>query len=243
MRIEWSTRHQSVVALLLLAVGSVAATKSLARCPTDIAFEWAVAHSDSLPTTLGQMRTFPEAYQRVIMTRLPAKTQMKIWREHFSEFYVGTVLSASQKTLLRSIDDSLDSWLMHPSALRAALRDSSAMGRLIKSTFGDTLGRQLFASLGAHGKGSPSIQAASVFSAADAWLSIAAVRSALRAVLSLNSRTSSLITPPDCDCSTQSSWCSPNFPCVAEAQHCTYSGGGCGSLWLWPCNGMCGNEV
>jgi hypothetical protein len=43
----------------------------------------------------------------------------------------------------------------------------------------------------------------------------------------------------DCHCSTVSDWCSDNLNCKKGARDC-HEEGGCGKLWMYTCNGMCG---
>ncbi|MCA2176447.1 bacteriocin fulvocin C-related protein [Nonomuraea glycinis] len=42
----------------------------------------------------------------------------------------------------------------------------------------------------------------------------------------------------DCECSVQSNWCGVIWPCSALPS-CTASWSGCGTLYRYPCDGMC----
>jgi hypothetical protein len=43
----------------------------------------------------------------------------------------------------------------------------------------------------------------------------------------------------DCHCSTESDWCDDNLHCKKGARGCEEKGG-CGKLWMFTCDGMCG---
>lgn len=50
-------------------------------------------------------------------------------------------------------------------------------------------------------------------------------------------RIRALVTQGECDCSMGSDWCPGDYVCVDE--DCQRTSSGCGSLWLYPCDGIC----
>jgi hypothetical protein len=44
---------------------------------------------------------------------------------------------------------------------------------------------------------------------------------------------------PNCTCSTQSDWCWWGWRCVDTGLQCIRQASGCGTLWIFPCNGLC----
>lgn len=236
MRRTWSSRQRVITLVLLLGFGSVAAVKSTARCPMEVATEWAVAHPHDLPQTLDEITQYPDPYQRAIMRFLPVATRVQIWRDHFAASTRMVHLNDDQKRVLSLVSDSLGTWL-GANVPPATLAKGGTTYTLMRKTFPDSLGGVFFASLGASGKGGVAIQTASMFSTANGLLSLATVQAGIRAVFGSSSLSKALAPVNPCDCADNSNWCSSGANCKTWV-NCDVTHG-CGTFFLWMCDGQC----
>ncbi|MBY8885327.1 bacteriocin fulvocin C-related protein [Streptomyces sp. PTM05] len=63
---------------------------------------------------------------------------------------------------------------------------------------------------------------------------------ALFATLGPADRTEGTVSPDEtCTCTTESNWCDNWNPCSFKYDNCTVTNGGCGSYWLYDCDGIC----
>ncbi|MGH2348221.1 MAG: bacteriocin fulvocin C-related protein [bacterium] len=153
-----------------------------------------------------------------------------LWRSHLTSFLVKEPrLTPTQQLTLRSIIRSLDSYIDTENRARAALeRDGFSAARL-RAEFGDSLGKALFATLGTDDRLlGHTVGETGVAKSPDGTLLV----------------TTSHLTPTPapklpvyCSCSMSSDWCCQGT-CGNEESDCVTQGG-CGTFWLYTCNGLC----
>jgi hypothetical protein len=174
--------------------------------------------------------SFPE--RKEVYFRLSPAERIALWHSHLASFLrEGSHLNSSQAATLRLFMSRLATYLSSNGDGKAALQRDGFSARALRAEFGDSLGKAIFAILGkdlrrdGHTTGE----------------TVAYIGPDGRAMLTeSHSRSDAqpLKTLPYCNCSQSSDWCCQGT-CGTNSSDCITSSMGCGTLWLYRCNGLC----
>lgn len=217
----------ATLAGLSLGLVAAAAPRPLSDCA--IAQSWAADNSAELPTTLAEMSALPVSYRRAAFRLLPKTTKISLFREHLEGFATPTSnLTERQKEFVREVAAELE---VHFDANYSG--PDSPLDLRIRELFDVRTAREVFASLG------PDDPAMSGPRLGDKPVSALFAR--LDGVVDLVFPPQ---TYPDCSCASGSNWCGGSTPkCyLPELSDCVVTWG-CGTLFLYECDGLCGKNV
>lgn len=214
----WLGLSGLMAALALLAI--VAVVPELGRSQVDEAQAWALTLSDdSLMDTAGQLSNYPMEYRRALIPRLSADQQAMVWQSHIRAYMsVHPALSARALASLNQVLALVTAELLsqpEPADLAAL----SALTLDLREEIGDEEAAIVLTMRGPSAE--PGVGARIV--------------GFLRQQFVVSARSG------DCQCSTESDWCSQS-PCAGYLEpgvNCSYSSYGCGTFLLYPCDGRC----
>ena len=161
---------------------------------------------------------------RAFYDSLPSKARSELWKAHLRRaLREAPDLTVDQKLIIITGIGLVESGILNDSSLdeheKTDLLDS--FQERAKAEFDPDLGRAIFANLG------PSVPLGEVGSSRFACNNIG------------HNKTQSY-----CSCSTDSDWCdfltNPNPNCIEGFFLCVPRSSGCGTLWTYPCDGICG---
>lgn len=131
------------IALLLTAALGAGPAKGPPECV--LAARWVQAHSNALPTTLGEISTLPMAYRRAIQAALPPEARVALWREQLEPWAApGSGLNDRQRAAVREVIERLPA--LHSAATGRA--EARALSARVLPLFEPALGARIFAQLG-----------------------------------------------------------------------------------------------
>jgi len=191
-----------------------------ARSICAVGREWLPEANAPLKVTLSSMAACTQPERKIIYRYLSMEQRKELWRSHWSSFLgEGTKLNAKQQATLRMALSHIDNYFVSVTGGRTGLETDSLTSKRLKAEFGDSLAIAIFAILGPDQK----------FTGHN-------LASLLRAQNSATGGPSALQELPYCNCSISSDWCctgtcSNSVECVTQ--------GGCGTAWMYDCNGLC----
>ena len=194
-----------------------AATTEPAACT--VSSTEAVAKFGPLPSTYDDLLRVPQAGRHIVFAHLPAETKALLWSTHMDRFLNGhPELSAEQRALLLEASDLAG----RPGTLRHGSRHlgwkisvEQPLTRLLdkaRRVFSSEEMRMIFTGLG---EDQPEIE---------------------KPLGQPSPRFKVIATATNCTCSSDSDWCPGRLHC--SQTNCKICNG-CGTLWLFPCDGTC----
>lgn len=220
-----STRSLAVpLAFLLLAasVASASPTKFEERCIWEEAEKWITQNLEHIPTPYVGLIELPVIVRASIFRGLPAAEQSELWQVHFRLFESAMApLTETQASVI-----SRARALATPAFFEAAktpltpnsVRQLEALRIAAEEAFGQSGARSLLAVLGPEDPIGHDLVTAAASSGSNVALA-------------------ALGAPPQCLCSVESDYC--DWWC--EGGGCSNGGatGGCGTMLLYDCDGVC----
>lgn len=228
--IGWSRRL--VVGGLLFGATAASVPAPLDSCSA--AREWAQANLSVLPRNYTSIVTLPAAYRRAVYDALSVQERVQLWRAQLEQHRNDVDLTDIQRDALSSVIAQLPVIFRTRNGVEGATADT--LRRTLVAQFGAQKARTLFATLGPAsdvGTVKPQTQVRS-----------ANLLAGLAELAALGDRAISRVmgNPPaiDCNCAMGSDWCGGGTSCGTTHGSCIRSNG-CGTLWLYECNGNCYN--
>ena len=220
-----TARRLSVICVGIAAVGFGTTLPVVldTRSECERARQWVKSHR--LPGTLADLTALPEPYQRAAFAALPPAAKSEVFRERIRSWAAGRTLSSPQR-------EALDAVLSFATPANYAGRGQARRDLLerLDNAFSPADTAEAFTSLGS--------AAGSYGTWAGASLQL---QRQLRAIL--------VAKADPCDCSVGSAFacdgCDPLFDVFATHckpfgwSNCAVTQGGCGFLWMYPCDGRC----
>ncbi|WP_327590321.1 bacteriocin fulvocin C-related protein [Nonomuraea sp. NBC_00507] len=174
---------------------------------------WVAANKDRLPKTYSAFSEHTMPYRRAIYQQLDPSARSKLWLEHFATYRQNHPnLSPRQESILASLEEQARNVSkFHPHNVTDAERsEDERLKLLVADAFGHDETIALIATLGPV----EPVNADTAKPDNNAALAV------------------------DCECSTQSDWCTGLYIC-SQLPSCTVSYDGCGTWYQYACNGMC----
>jgi hypothetical protein len=240
-------RRILLVLVVLSSVAVLGAASGRPKPPCEIAHDWAVGQATShrLPTTLPEFSQYSLPFRRAIYSELTADQRIALWREHLTSFLGATSpLNAEQQATVRFTIDQLDRYLhLEPEQARAALKHDGLTAATLTAQFGDSLGRIVFGILGDdRTNGITPVAPAHLYRVSFTdhvvqWLHATNFGSSASIE---GAPTATATTAVLCDCSYTNALCGA-ADCIYRMENCqiVYPWPGCGTLWLFDCDGLC----
>lgn len=175
-------------------------------------------HAQNLPTSFAAISKYPLEYRKAIFINLTPKQKVNVWTDRLGKVAGNIKLTKKQHVLLDKFIKDLSPAVYDKNIERGL----SISDKTLKSIFGETLAGNIFASL------SP-IQV----------LKENQTRSIVFGIDGIHQKSAETSVIEDCECSTESDYCGlqdcekPGWP------PCWDSTTGCGTAWIYPCDGMC----
>jgi hypothetical protein len=184
----------------------------------------------ALPTTLEGLAIYELESRSAILNALPVGVRSRLWREHFAAVraHIGpTALTPTQSTLLQWVDENLERIFAE-----RGWSDSLAVRHAdLQRAFPLQLGRTLFTEPGSVSLGELGQRVAgerSLLAGFDVSYAFSDPKSQAAAA-----------EHHKCTCSRSSTWCGgPPNECLADGCETTW---GCGTLFMYTCDGRCYN--
>lgn len=192
-----------------LAAPAMASPSSGSECRE--AQAWVDANRDRLPSTYDEFVTFSATYRRAIFVASDPAVRRHLWRAQLGRFREGSPgLSPSQSAALAQAERFLGTLSYDPRTLSTDRAAADDLRQVMIGAFGRHEAARLIARLGPEDPARPVA----------------------------GDRTTALPTP-GCECNAYSDWCNDSSCIIVYPRDCVYSDLGCGTGWLWSCNGMC----
>lgn len=190
--------------------------EALPECSADV---FASVELDHIPTTYAGMATLSEQERRYAFGQLEPADQKDLWRTHWDELQELRTYSDEEQAIFEEAKDLLLP-VMEDGGAMERLDDVTAFSKKAQDIMGFERAREAFADLGP-----PQGHA----------LQVAGVSSGMSVF-----PTTSAEAVRGCGCSQYKDWCSIQMGCASGC-----SGGsswGCGTAWIYPCDGSCRME-
>jgi hypothetical protein len=183
--------------------------------------QWIEANRTHLPQTYDEFVKLPIAYQSAVFDALPADTKSELWRTHLTRYLEQH--PSLDKAKVKLIDQALD-FINQPMTFETPHSDplwdvlvgqhAKGLEKKFRSLFGDEAAA-IVSRLARENQSSMPIMEVDA--------------TGLKAVL-------------QCSCSTASDYCSPSpYRCYTNNPTCSQTSG-CGTFFIYTCNGTCQNR-
>lgn len=211
-----SHRKSTVVLFLgvFLFFVSTFASDARAEISCDDAKAWADQRASDLPKTLAEISAIAMAYRREILSRSSPELKASLWTEHLQSFE--SRLNETQKSYLTNLKTKIT-----PSLFSSPEPAGLPSPAELKAVFGNELATQMFSFIGPPER--EDLQAIGI-------AKLKSKKAANRKIASAPAEGSS------CTCSSLSDYCDNGMYC-SESLCKHYRG--CGTFWLYFCNGLC----
>lgn len=190
--------------------------------------EWFDTKLSDVDYSYTGIASLPEAYQRVVFVNATAIQKSQIWKDYLTTYlYRENLLTEVQKEHLSSFIKTIDKRLFIDKNLPSEFEAE------VKEIYGFELARKMFSTLGYENQNRKKIDSDKPVKTISKDVKVSKVN--YTEILA------------DCGCSTSSDWCPDSvvgaweFECTSGANDCVDddSDWGCGTLWLYNCNGDC----
>ncbi|HSC05430.1 MAG TPA: bacteriocin fulvocin C-related protein, partial [Steroidobacteraceae bacterium] len=218
------TQRRALVSLTLALalLASLAAATGLDRTPAcQRAAAWVTAHASELPTTLEDIAKHPRPIRIAIFNALPYEVRSALWHDQLKRFRQTHRLNSTQEQLVTEALTIITPEMyrrrvegMTPDQEYHHAREHTAFAERATKAF-DRQTLRVFGELG--------------------WV-IEPIRDSPRFGL-MPARLTLTAMTIDCDCYSQSDFCS--LDCLKGYQNCTPQPTGCGWFNCEPCDGTC----
>jgi len=214
-----------------MTVGITAASKPKTVPECKVAAEWVKANGPRLPATLAELSRLPIAYRKAVVSSLPVEKRGDLWRQHFATFLTpASGLTAEQRAMIQRVGNGYE----HFASTDSGAAELKALAPRIHELFTKDLGHKIFETLGTQPTGKETIgfsTASMSVGFVEDWLA----RQAAKLVAKISSKPFAV-----CDCFSGDDWCGGGLTCeIASASECDFQKAGCGSVWIFPCDGAC----
>lgn len=190
-------------------------TKSLSNSDSEGEIEnWVMVHRNQVQNiSRKELASMPDVYHRPIFRVLSANQQVAIWHDKLTQA-LEIVKTEDEKSHIRSLYNFLSSDIYaHPERIDQ-----------YRSTF-----LQAWED-----------KAIKMFGMEDAGNLVSSLENYSKSINNENNAKVEQVVY--CNCSQVSNWCAPFVKCKATSCVYSSSGMGCGTAWLYSCNGRCGGK-
>jgi len=211
-------RVLSVLGLALTSLYLSAAASAEDACRQSQS--WVESHRAELPTTYEGLSAYPVNQRRAIFRAATPETRSEFWRSHLEQYVADhpalteKQVEVIQQALRLATVEQFGVIDRSKSGARPPTPDLVDLDKEIRAAFEPAQAGEIFAVLGKPGEGGVA--------------GLVIVRHGSPGVSDAGTI--------QCSCSSSSDWCSGSYSCATA--NCGQTGG-CGTLWLYTCDGVC----